>query len=79
MAKKVNTNNNFNALKGQKDVVTSIEKSVVELKKELNKKKHISVLISEDDFDYVSEVCFKRKISKNEFYKELLDEYRRQH
>lgn len=79
MAKKKNTNNNFNGLLQNSDVVDALENSVKQIKKEINRKKHISVLISEEDFDYVSEVCFKRKISKNEFYKELLDDYRRQH
>lgn len=78
MAKHIN-NTNFDNIELPKDAVEGLEQHMKALKKEVNKKVHVSVLLSSEDFNYVNQTCFDLGISKNEFYKRLLDEYRQAH
>ena len=82
MAKNVN-NTNFDDLFSTPSVPTTSELNQrAEAKavgKEISKKTHVSVLLSRNDFEYVRDVCHERRISKNEFFKELLNEYRNKH
>lgn len=54
----------------------SIEKQAREFGKEANKKTHVSVLLDAEDFKYVKNYCFENDISKNEFFKRLLNDFR---
>lgn len=61
------------------DFFAGIEQHMRTLKKEVNKKTPVSILLDAEDFNYVHQKCFELGISKNEFYKQMLDEYRRSH
>lgn len=80
MAKNVN-NTNFDSM-----FDTQLPPSLFELDqrkeakaigKEINKKTHVSVLLNREDFDYIRDLCFERRISKNKFFKAALDAYKR--
>ena len=80
MAKKVN-NENFDALFDDLNNMTAIEidqrAEAKAIGKEINKKTHVSVLLNREDFDYIRDLCFERRISKNKFFKAALDAYKR--
>ena len=82
MAKKPN-NTNFDNLFSTPNTMTTVEANqraeARAIGKVANKKTHVSVLLDEADFEYVREICYERRISKNEFFKELLNEYRNKH
>lgn len=85
MAKKRNPlNSNFdNIFDYNNTSPTAIEQThqadAKALAKANKKKTHVSVLLSEPDFEYVRDRCYELRISKNEFFKRLLDDYRREH
>lgn len=45
--------------------------------KRIGKRHHVSVLIDDNDWEYIRTYCYMHKISKNKFYKILLDNFRR--
>ena len=80
MAKHVN-NTNFDDLFGTSGTPTAIESDqraeAKAIGKEINKKTHVSVLLNREDFDYIRDLCFERRISKNKFFKAALEAYKR--
>lgn len=80
MAKRVN-NTNFDDLFNAPSIPTVIEvdqrAEAKAIGKEINKKTHVSVLLNREDFDYIRDLCFERRISKNKFFKAALEAYRR--
>ena len=80
MAKHVN-NTNFDDLFAAPSMLTAIEADqraeAKAIGKEINKKTHVSVLLNREDFDYIRDLCFERRISKNKFFKAALEAYKR--
>ncbi|MBR0308964.1 MAG: hypothetical protein IJH92_08735 [Mogibacterium sp.] len=80
MAKHVN-NTNFDDLFNAPSTPTVIEvdqrAEAKAIGKEINKKTHVSVLLNREDFDYIRDLCFERRISKNKFFKAALEAYKR--
>lgn len=61
----------------ESEIETRLREEAREIGRENRKKTHVSVLLSHEDFEYVRDLCFRKRKSKNEFFKAALEAYKR--